>query len=191
MTLLKADTWIKAGYDLLGAEGVAGVKIERLARILKLNKSGFYYYFNTMEGFLRNVHEYHVRTAQEVATQLAYCNCIDPDVLLIIVRFKSFFLVESQLLVGSKIAHIHLEADEAWGIISDELIRMWQRTGEVNCDKAIVMAYLKIIRHFFYARIKTAEVEYEYLCSIAAETREVLEKVSNDRLPKRSRLNTN
>jgi len=41
MSKLKIDAWIKAGYKLLGKEGVDGVKVERLARILQLNKSGF------------------------------------------------------------------------------------------------------------------------------------------------------
>ncbi|HMG91387.1 MAG TPA: helix-turn-helix domain-containing protein [Chryseolinea sp.] len=49
---LKIEIWLKAGYKLLGREGMEGVKIERIARVLNLNKSGFYYYFKTMEGFL-------------------------------------------------------------------------------------------------------------------------------------------
>jgi AcrR family transcriptional regulator len=49
MTISKINTWIKAGYKLLGTEGMDGIKVERLARILDLNKSGFYHYFGTME----------------------------------------------------------------------------------------------------------------------------------------------
>ncbi|HTF21135.1 MAG TPA: TetR family transcriptional regulator [Chryseolinea sp.] len=181
MTLLKVDTWIKAGYDLLGREGVEGIKIERLARILHLNKSGFYYYFNTMDGFLRSVLEYHIRMAREVAAQLSACKSVDPDVLLVIVRFKSFFLVESQLLSRNRNVPLHLDVDVAGRIISDELIRLWQRTGEIRYDTSTVLAYLNIIRHFFYVRITAEEIDYEFLRSIAAETRDVLEKVSSDR----------
>jgi AcrR family transcriptional regulator len=181
MTLLKLETWIKAGYDLLGTGGLEGIKIERLARILGLNKSGFYYYFNTMEGFLMHVLEYHVRMAREVAAELQQCNNIDPDVLLVVVRCKTFFLVESQLLHKNRNVHLHLNVDEAGSIVSDELIHLWHRIGESHADPETVMAYVKIIRHFFYARITADEIDYAFLRSLAAETKDVLVKVSSER----------
>src|SRR5262245_3858623 len=101
MSASKIETWVKAGYKLLGSEGPEGIKIERLARVLSLNKSGFYYYFKTMEAFLVHLLEYHVEIARRVASEIGQCETIDPDLVRLMLRHKSFFLVESQLLVRS------------------------------------------------------------------------------------------
>ena len=43
--------WLEVGYSLFAAEGPDGIQIERMARILQLNKSGFYHYFGDLEGY--------------------------------------------------------------------------------------------------------------------------------------------
>ena len=174
---LKIEIWLKAGYDLLGAEGMEGVKIERIARSLGLNKSGFYYYFKTMEGYLTCLVQYHVHMAGEVAAEILRCQRIDPDLLRLIVRRKSFFLVESQLLVKSRFVHIKYGDDEAGKIITSELLNFWKRSNnELNTDVAV--AYLNIIRHFIYARIDAENITYEFLHDLAVETKKAFEKIA-------------
>jgi AcrR family transcriptional regulator len=177
MSELKIETWTKAGYELLATEGLAGVKIERLARILSLNKSGFYYYFGTMEGFLKHVLQYHIRMAGAVATEIARCETIDPDLLHLIIRQRTFFLVESQLLVKSSHAHADHDVDEAGKIITKELISLWRRIGDAPEEESVVYAYFNIIRHFFYARIDPDNINYTFLHGLAEETNEVLKKM--------------
>jgi AcrR family transcriptional regulator len=177
---MKIDTWIKAGYDLLATEGSEGVKIERLARILQLNKSGFYHYFNTTDSFFRCLLNYHVRMADVVAAALSHCNTID-DVLLVVVRYKMFFLIESQLLGKNRIPHFQFSAQEAGKIIDEELVSLWDRAGDIQYERETVMAYLNIIRHFFYVRITADEICYDFLLNLATETRCMLEKLNSDR----------
>lgn len=181
MAASKIETWIKAGYKILGAEGVDGIKIERLARILKLNKSGFYYYFGTMESFLNSLLQYHIRHAQTIATEIGNCNNIDPDLLHLIVKHKGFFLVESQLLAKGKASHIKCDVDEAGLIINKALLQLWQNTGELPGNPTVLLDYFNILRHFIYSRIATETINYEYLHALAVETKGVLEKVSFDR----------
>jgi len=174
---MKIEIWLKAGYNLLGREGMEGVKIERIARVLDLNKSGFYYYFKTMEGFLTCLLQYHVHMAGEVATEILRCRTIDPDLLLLIVRHKSFFLVESQLLVKSRFAHVNHDVDEAGKIITNELLTHWAQNNNAPSDTAVALAYLNIIRHFMYARIDADNITYEFLRDLTVETKKVFEKV--------------
>lgn len=174
MSTSKIETWIKAGYELLATEGLKGIKIERLARILNLNKSGFYYYFGAMDGFLRHVLQHHARIATEVAAEIEICETIDPDLLLVVLRHPSFFLVESQLLVKGSHTHADYDADEAGKIITKALLSFWQRTHEAPGDEGVALAYLNIIRHFFYARIDAEKMTYEFLHDLAAETRDAL-----------------
>lgn len=179
MSASKIETWVKAGYKLLGTEGPEGIKIERLARILGLNKSGFYYYFKTMEAFLVHLLEYHVEIAHRVASEIGECETIDPDLLRLMLRQKFFFLVESQLLVRSGLAHAGATADEAGAIITKELILLWRRNNEGPTDAEAAEAYLNIIRHFIYARIDAANITYEFLRDLIDETKKVVEKATH------------
>ncbi len=49
----KVEKWIKAGYALLATDEIDGINIERLARALNVNKSGFYHYFGLEKNILR------------------------------------------------------------------------------------------------------------------------------------------
>ena len=53
--------WATAGYELFANEGLEGIQVERLARILQLNKSGFYHYFADLEGFCQELIQLHRR----------------------------------------------------------------------------------------------------------------------------------
>ena len=182
MSAQKIETWTKTGYELLGQEGVEGIKIERLARILHLNKSGFYYYFGTMECYCKSLIQYHVRQARIVAMEIGGCDNIDPDLLLLIVKHKTFFLVESQLLVKGRL-HGGDDPDEAGRIINAELLLLWRKTRALQEDPAIFLASLNIIRHFFYARIKADNVDYAFLHSLASEIKDVLDMVIMNKHP--------
>jgi len=177
MAASKIDTWLKAGYKLLGTEGIEGIKIERLAKILDLNKSGFYHYFGTMEGFIKSLVQHHIQKAKVIAEEIASCQTIDPDLLLLIVKHKGFFLVESQLLVKSRPPHADEEVDEAGKILNEELLQLWRKASTLPQDDSVALAYLNIIRHFFYARVDAEHINYEFLHRLTVETKGVMDKV--------------
>ena len=179
MSELKIEAWVKAGYKLLSTDGLEGIKIERLARELSLNKSGFYYYFGTMEEFIKNLLQYHVHVAKEVAREIAKCEKIDPDLLHLVVQHKTFFLVESELLVKSRISHGGYEMDEAGKIIIKELVLLWRRDNNIPGDESVTLGYLNIIRHFIYARIDAGKMNYQFLYELADETKKAFERVSH------------
>jgi len=181
MTPSKIDSWIKAGYKLLGTEGMDGIKVERFSKILDLNKSGFYHYFGTMELYVKRLLHYHVGLATTIASEVAKCQKIDPDLLLLIVKHKEFFLVESQLLVKSRPAHPDEDVDEAGRIVNDELLLLWKKITDVPEDSSAALGFLNIMRHFFYARMDPRHVNYEFLHGLAAETQNVLDKIMADK----------
>lgn len=170
MSASKLETWISAGYELLGREGMEGMRIERLARSLHLNKSGFYYYFGGMGLFLKRLIRHHVERAQIVGEEMANCKNLDPDLLLLVVKHREFFLVESQLLVKSRLARFDEDVDEAGKIISRGLLPLWRKGRTQTEDAASSLAYLNIIRHFVYSRINPENINYPFLHKLADET---------------------
>lgn len=181
MSASRIETWIQPGYELLGAEGIDRIKIERLARILKLNKSGFYHYFGNMRSYIEALLQYHISMAKRVATEIADTRNIDPDLLQLIVKHKSFFLVESQLLVKSRPAPGYTNINEAGKIINKELLALWKNTQGLPDDMSVAHGYLNIIRHFVYARIDTNNISYEFLHKLSVEIKEVLERTLREK----------
>lgn len=50
--------WLERALEILSAEGVQGIRVERLARDLKISKSGFYWHFTNRNDLLRQLLDY-------------------------------------------------------------------------------------------------------------------------------------
>lgn len=83
-----AAIWIEAGYELFAREGLDAIHIERLARILHLNKSGFYHYFGDLEVFLDELLRLHRQKASHYLADIREVKTIDPEYFQIVVRHK-------------------------------------------------------------------------------------------------------
>jgi hypothetical protein len=126
--------------------------------------------------------DYHVHLAKKVTKEVATCKDLDPDLLLLIIRHKSFFLVESQLLVKCKpVQFLGEDISIAGKVISIELLPLWRKFTQLPEEATAAIAYLNIILHFFYARINSDNMNYEFLHSLTVETQGVLKKVMNEK----------
>ena len=67
------DQWLAIALDTLESDGVEGVKIERLARLLGISRSGFYWHFKNRQDLLEHLLDYWVRQFTGVVTD-------DPDI---------------------------------------------------------------------------------------------------------------
>jgi AcrR family transcriptional regulator len=183
MSKTKTEEWIKAGYELFSNEGIESLKVERLARSLELNKSGFYHYFGSMNTYLKYLMEYHINKAKDLTEEIAGCQNIDPDLLHLIIRHKSFFLIESQLLVKCRPAQFgeDIGIGKAASIVTLKLLPLWRKFTLLPDDSSTATAYLNIILHFFYARINSDNINYEFLHALTFETQGVLKKVMKEK----------
>ncbi len=50
--------WIKLGYKLFSETGVAGLNVDKMSRLLKCNKSSFYWHFKTKKDFVDKLIEF-------------------------------------------------------------------------------------------------------------------------------------
>ena len=51
----KKEDWINLGYRLFSEQGVSGINVEKMAKILKINKSSFYWHFKTKKDFIEQL----------------------------------------------------------------------------------------------------------------------------------------
>ena len=57
-TRLDRDAWLQRSLDVLRAEGIQGVRVERLARDLGVTKGSFYWHFKDRDDLLRSILEF-------------------------------------------------------------------------------------------------------------------------------------
>jgi AcrR family transcriptional regulator len=56
-TRLSVDDWIAAALEILAADGIGGVKIQRLCDLLGVTKGSFYWHFRDLDAFLEAIAE--------------------------------------------------------------------------------------------------------------------------------------
>jgi len=61
--------WLEAASQALSEEGVAGIKVERLAKSLGIAKAGFYWHFKNRDDLLQQLLDYWTHEVTEVITK--------------------------------------------------------------------------------------------------------------------------
>ncbi|MCU0377123.1 MAG: TetR/AcrR family transcriptional regulator [Bacteroidales bacterium] len=92
-----AQRWIEAGYELFANEGPEGLQVEKLAKKLGLNKSGFYHHFGDREVFISKVLDYHCLQAEKVRTDISSLLKFDPDYYDLLQKHRTLLFVQMQL----------------------------------------------------------------------------------------------
>ncbi len=85
------EKWIKEGYSLLAKEGPAGIQVERLARIIGVNKSGFYHHFGDRDCYLEELKRYHENLTKKFTSEVIHLKHFDPDYFEVLVEYKFIF----------------------------------------------------------------------------------------------------
>jgi AcrR family transcriptional regulator len=75
--------WLDAGLESLSKNGIAGLKVENLARALGIARAGFYWHFKSRDALLRQLLDYWVHELTEVITADADVLTLEPKKLAI------------------------------------------------------------------------------------------------------------
>ena len=62
------DQWLEVALEELEKGGIPSVRVERLARILSVNKSGFYFHFKNLDDLKKRLLDYWVHEYTEIVT---------------------------------------------------------------------------------------------------------------------------
>ena len=73
------NEWLAQALEVLSTEGVQGIRIELLARDLKISKSGFYWHFRDRRELLSQVLDYWSYEFTEVVIQYQELLNVDPE----------------------------------------------------------------------------------------------------------------
>jgi len=176
--LKKASVWTEAGYDLFAAEGLEGIQIERLARILQLNKSGFYHYFGDLEIFCQELLKLHEKKATVYFSEIREIKSIDPEYLCVIVKYKTEFMFHRQLLLCPNHSSFYNAAKKLDGLADIFLRDLWSDYLGLSEHPDLAVRYFDIVRDMFFARINFKNFNYPFLHNLITEAKMVMQQIA-------------
>ncbi len=170
--MVSREKWIETGYLLFAHEGADGLQIERMARILKLNKSGFYHYFGTLEVFHERLLSHHIKYVELFAADITQCHDFVTDFLPLLMRHRLAAMVQVQHkrknkdLLGSAI----IKSDQLIGLA---VLPIWMKHIEIHGNENLAFRYWCLVRDGFYQRVELKSSWYSDLHQHALDVKEV------------------
>ncbi|SHH18946.1 transcriptional regulator, TetR family [Chryseolinea serpens] len=176
-----ASAWTEEAYTLFAKEGADGIQIERLARILQLNKSGFYHYFGDLEGFFTALLHLHEQKADVFLEDLRHVKTIDPEYLHAVVRHKVPILFQVQLIQTKTPAFVNLASkiDAQEDLIVREV---WTDYLGFHDNEDLAMQYFNLVRDMFYTRMSFQNLCYPFLHGLMTEAKVLMQQFVNSNL---------
>lgn len=163
--------WIEIGYELFALEGESGIQIERLARIINLNKSGFYHYFDTKENYFDHLMDYHLKLADGIKTENHTSKYFDPDFLNLMVKNKTFFLVQMQLFLNKHTVLFKETFNKASAKYLRDIIPLWSEyVGIPKCSE-LSIRYFIMTQSTIYSQLTSKTLTYIHLQKMVNEAK--------------------
>ncbi len=175
-----SEKWLEIGYNLFAKEGPEGIQIERLARILGLNKSGFYHYFGDLESYFKQILRWHYRAYSLFIEDVSKCQNVDPEYLLVGLQHKAAVMVQMQLVRHKETVPFcgaHKELDDKLGHV---VLSIWADHIDIHNNPDLVIQYHAIIRDMFYSRISWENFTLDNIRIISNEAKDIVAQVQKE-----------
>ena len=176
-----SEKWIKAGYELFASQGLDGVRVERVARMLGLNKSGFYHYFVDLDNFSRQLIQHHSTAFDAFLEDVGQCQNIDPEYISVLIKHKITIMGQIHLVGdrGSRLLNgTHKALDDK---IDFAILDIWADHIQLPNNLSLALEYHKLVRDAFYSRVNLENFNYEYLHTLAEETKGIVAKMIKEK----------
>lgn len=171
------DKWIHIGYELFGEDGPEGIQIERLARILELNKSGFYHYFGTLDEFVIILMEHHLKNVKWFCTEISKLNNIIPDYINLLMENKMMIMFHVQLSRNGKKKLFSETFEGGNQLIDRQIAPLWSEYLGLENDRGFAIKTYRHIRDIFNSRVNYKNFTHDFIIEIADEFKEILMKI--------------
>ena len=173
--------WTEAGYNLFAHEGLDGIQVERLARILQLNKSGFYHYFGDLEGFCMELLELHKKKVSVFYTGGRWNKKLDPDYLHLLISHTETVMFQVQLTRNPSNHFLYAASEMVDQKVQVAVRQLWCDYLDVPSDTDLGMRYYAIVRDMFYTRISFQNLNYTFLHDMVTDAKTIMDEIGERR----------
>jgi len=163
--------WIEAGYELLAKEGPNGIQVEKLARQLDLNKSGFYHYFGDREVFVNRLLEHHLEVSKQFLNKLKHLRNFDPEYIDLLIEFRTSTYVQMQLRRNSENPYFKAVFEKVSRRNDMETIALWAAYLNIPNNQTLSLGFWQIARDVFYLRLTFEKMNPEYIRGLVEEVK--------------------
>ena len=176
------EQWIETGYNVFAKEGLQGIRIEALARILGLNKSSFYYFFGDLENYKAELVRYHFTRADDLVSDISSCENFDPDFLNMLIRHKVTVIVHMQLVMHRTTPLFFNAFEKVNKVVDPKAMPYWAAFIGIPHNTELALQYWQVIRDMFYSRISFDNLTYSFLQTLAQEARGIAQKMLQENI---------
>jgi len=173
------QVWIDAGYDLFAQEGYDGIQIERLARIVGLNKSGFYHYFGDRETYFQHLMQHHLLNADKVVEAVQSIHNFVPEYIQFLDSFRTPVLAHMQLVRENHHPLFAYTFEEVNKKVDRAILPLWAVFIGLPENLDLAFRYFELFRDMFYARLNKHNLNYEMMFSICMEAKDICHEFRN------------
>lgn len=166
------QTWMDAGYTIFSLEGPSSIQIERLARYLNKNKSGFYYFFKDREFFLECLMKEHVGRLNSITSQIREVRHFDPEYFELLIKYKEEFFFQIQLMKNRETELFNTVLNIFNTRISAAVIPVWSDYLDTSVEVADKL--WGMTRDTLYCRATGANFSFVWLRELASEARQIV-----------------
>jgi len=171
--------WIEKGYEILAIEGPEGIQVERLARELNLNKSGFYHYFGDHDIFFSRLMEHHFFLNGKFCSETMSLGQFYPDYIYLLLRYKTTLGVQAQLrkriknkVYDEEFTKIKIRNDKA-------VIPLWASYLKIPENPVLAQELWDLMRDMFYMRFNYDTVNFESIQILVSKFRNMVEALKS------------
>lgn len=170
--------WIEKGYELFGMEGPDGIQIERLARIVDMNKSGIYHYFGDRETYIEDLLEYHKGKVDSYCSEILMLTDFYPGYVELMLRNKNVVMFHVQL---SKNRHrkmfqeVFIKTNQR---LDPKLIPLFSKFFGIKHNDQLTLKLYEMLRDIFISRVTHKNLNEDFILDLAFEFKDVLIKLN-------------
>ena len=172
--------WIEAGYELFAKDGPEGINVERLAKILDLNKSGFYHYFGDREIFLYELRDYHHQEMNNFYNEISFLRCFVPDYLNLLIKYQTSFFVQMQLRRHENLPIFKDAFDVVKEKTEKKCLRLWATYINLPVNDPAALKLWKILGDVFFMRLTPEKMNLEFMRGMTEDVREIVFKIQQN-----------
>jgi hypothetical protein len=180
MKIDSKEPWILCGYDTFSKEGPKGLKIEVIARQVIKNKSSFYHHFAELDIFTEVLLNHHIERAKIIALQETLCKNVVPDLLNVLLNFKTDLLFNRQLRINRTNIQFKDCFEKSSKIVGESILNIWAEMLGLADNSNLARMVLNLSIENFYLQITEETLTYEWLENYMTELKNMVKEFHNN-----------
>lgn len=165
--------WIQVGYDLFAQAGLAGLKVEALAKRVGISKSSFYHHFADLELFMEQLLSHHLQQAAVMAEKERQSRHIDPDLISVLLEHQTDLLFSRQLRVHRQHKAFQETLTKSDLIVAHSFVPVWVRELNLKLTQQQLEGIFSLALENFFLQITPDNLNYDWLSGYFAQLKRI------------------